>query len=60
MHESFVESFNRYACNEATLLRAIESVCHAWNMTPADQRTELLEDAINVLSKAHQEVLRAK
>jgi hypothetical protein len=44
--------------NESTLLRAVESACHAWNMTPADERTEPLQEAVNKLSNAHQTAMR--
>lgn len=43
---------------EETLLRAIEDACHAWNMTPAEQRPAGLQEAFNKLSGAHQEVMR--
>ncbi|MDQ3802965.1 MAG: hypothetical protein M3416_03815 [Acidobacteriota bacterium] len=55
---SAAEESARLAGNEDTLLRAVEAVCHAWNMTPPDKRTGEMQEAINALSGAHQQVMR--
>lgn len=61
LHEADVADINRLKENENTLLRAIENACHAWNIGWDCSRTPghpELEEAINNLSGAHQEVMR--
>ncbi|HWT01134.1 MAG TPA: hypothetical protein VN256_12875 [Pyrinomonadaceae bacterium] len=57
--QPIMRQLDRLADNESKLLRAIEAACHAWNQTPATERTDKLQEAINLLSSVHQEILGA-